>query len=450
MRARKGAPTKWVNWTMYRRDAVTVLYDALTGDEDARVCKDIPEAACRELPGNFFRHLSSFTLTKIGDELASARLILPWLLTLTGAPAWMAGLLVPIREAGALLPQLMVAALIRRQPVRKGFWAAGSFLQGVSILTIAAAGISLSGASAGWAVVGLLALFSLARGVCSVAAKDVLGKTVSKERRGTLMGWAGSVAGAVTLGVGLWLGSGYGVLEGLGTVCAVLAAAGVFWLVAGTIFSTLREEPGATEGGGNAFTAAISSLSLLRTDASFRLFVITRALLLGSALLLPFYTLLAGRFASDGLTGLGGMIVAGGLAATVASPLWGRFADRDSRGVMGGAALMAVFTAAFVLAMLWAESAWLASPWLWSTIFFLGAMSHAGARLGRKTYLVDLATQDNRAAYTAVSNTVIGVMLLAFGGASALLQLAGTGVVIAALATSTLAAALMSRRLPAT
>ena len=40
---------------------------------------------------------------------------------------------------------------------------------------------------------------------------------------------------------------------------------------------------------------------------------------------------------------------------------------------------------------------------------------HGGVRLGRKVYLVDMASSDNRAAYVAVSNTVIGVMML-FGG----------------------------------
>ena len=40
---------------------------------------------------------------------------------------------------------------------------------------------------------------------------------------------------------------------------------------------------------------------------------------------------------------------------------------------------------------------------------------HGGVRLGRKIYLVDMADADNRAAYVAVSNTVIGVMMLVGG-----------------------------------
>jgi hypothetical protein len=40
---------------------------------------------------------------------------------------------------------------------------------------------------------------------------------------------------------------------------------------------------------------------------------------------------------------------------------------------------------------------------------------HGGVRLGRKIYLVDMASGDNRAAYVAVSNTLIGVLMLAGG-----------------------------------
>ena len=33
------------------------LYDQATGDEDARVCKEIPDEACVEQPRNFFAYL---------------------------------------------------------------------------------------------------------------------------------------------------------------------------------------------------------------------------------------------------------------------------------------------------------------------------------------------------------------------------------------------------------
>ena len=56
-----------------------------------------------------------------------------------------------------------------------------------------------------------------------------------------------------------------------------------------------------------------------------------------------------------------------------------------------------------------------ASPWIYALLFFVLSLAHTGIRVGRKTYLVDMAPADERAAYVAVSNTVIGVVLLLSG-----------------------------------
>ena len=86
----------------------------------------------------------------------SARLTLPWLLGALGAPTAFVGFLVPIREAGVLVPQLMVAAFIRRMPIRKTVWMAGALLTAGALVLMALSARSLSGATAGWALVGLL------------------------------------------------------------------------------------------------------------------------------------------------------------------------------------------------------------------------------------------------------------------------------------------------------
>ena len=43
------------------------LYDLATGDEDARLCCDIPDEQCREQPKSFLRQVSAHALSKIGD-----------------------------------------------------------------------------------------------------------------------------------------------------------------------------------------------------------------------------------------------------------------------------------------------------------------------------------------------------------------------------------------------
>ncbi len=430
---------------MYHKNRIESLYDLVTGDEDARVCRDIPAESCNDQPRNFFAYLVANVLGKIADEISSARLVLPWLVGALGAPAIVAGMLVPIREAGVLLPQLLVAARIRALPLRKPVWILGAGLSGVSLAAMALVAWSLQGAAAGWALLAALTVFSVARGLCSVAAKDVLGKTVSKSRRGNLMGIASGIAGVATLGVGLLLGVQRG--GDVATVALLLGGGALLWLPAIGAFAALREQPGATSGGGNALAEAIASLAVLRTDAGFRHFVLARALLLGLALAPPFFVLLAQQ-SSGSLAGLGMLVVAGGLAGSVSAPLWGRLGDRSARLTMALAAAFGglVCTATWLAAM--RMPSLLADELAHAVLFGAVSVAHGGVRLGRKVYLVDMASGDNRATLVAVSNTVIGVVMLLAGSIGFLGDAWGAAAVIGILGLLSLGAALYATRLP--
>ncbi|HSF93743.1 MAG TPA: MFS transporter, partial [Thermohalobaculum sp.] len=322
------------------------LYNRITGDEDARVCKDIPEAACNDQPRNFFAYLAANLLGKVADEIASAKLVIPWMFGALGVPAFFTGLLVPIREAGVLLPQLLVAAAVRHLPVRKIVWMLGALLSAASLFGMAWAALALADRAAAWVIVLMLVAFSLARGICSVSAKDVLGKTISKSRRGTLMGWSASLSGLVILALGAWLAVFDPAASGIGVFAALLAGGGLLWIVAALAFAAIEEQPGATEGGGNAISVAVQQLGLLVRDRPFRRFVTIRGLLLAVALAPPFYVLVAQQNTDAGLAGLGALIIANGLASSISSPFWGYLGDRSSRSVMalaaGGAGTLAL------------------------------------------------------------------------------------------------------------
>ena len=154
------------------KDTLDQVYSLIANEEDARVCTDIPDEACREVPRNFFLILGSNVLTKLGDLLISPKTVLAWLLSAIGAPALVAWL-VPIRESGSMIPQMVIGAWVRRKPVRKWFWTLGSFGQAASVLGMAASVWFLEGYAAGAGVVGALVLFSLARGFCSVGHREV-------------------------------------------------------------------------------------------------------------------------------------------------------------------------------------------------------------------------------------------------------------------------------------
>ena len=418
-------------------------YELLTNEDDGRVCRDIPEALCDQQPRSFATHVVSLSLTKTGDGLADVKLVLSWLLTALGAPAGVIGLLVPVREAGALLPQLVTAGWVRSLPVRKWIWIGGSVAQGLAVLAMATVGRTLEGDAAGWAVLGLLAVFAIARSFCSVSYKDVLGKTVSKSTRGTATGTAGTVAA-----VAVFL---YGALLALDVVPAsvavvttgLLVAAGC-WLLAAAVFATLPERRGATEGGGNALVVALDSIQLLRDDAPLRRFIATRALLTATALAPPFVLAIAGSTGGRGLGELGAFVIASAAASVSSTYLWGRLSDRSSRRVLIRASCIAAFalaaSAMVGLVELGDGVERLALP---ASLFVL-MIAYQGVRLGRSTHLVDMADEDTRARYTALSNTTIGVVLVAGSGFGGLAALTGPVVVLALFSAMCILAAVVA------
>jgi hypothetical protein len=84
----------------------------------------------------------------------------------------------------------------------------------------------------------------------------------------------------------------------------------------------------------------------------------------------------------------------------------------------------------------------------WGLIIILLTVLHSGIRLGRKVYLVDMASSENRSTYVAVSNTVIGIAMLAAGLVGILGDLFGTVAVLLVLGLLSFVAALRAKTLP--
>lgn len=124
------------------------------------MCLDIPEEACDEHPRNLGLHLASLTATKTGDGLVDPKLVLSWLVATLGGSAAAVGLLVPLREALSLLPQLFIGHRIRALPRRKFVWAGASFVQGVAVAGMGLAALRLEGPPAVWTIVGLVLVFA--------------------------------------------------------------------------------------------------------------------------------------------------------------------------------------------------------------------------------------------------------------------------------------------------
>ena len=423
------------------------VYEVVAGEEDERSCEAIPDEACREVPGSFVLNALNGASTKLAEQLASPGLVLPWLLGAVGAPAALVGLLVPVRRAGSLLPQLAVAARIRTRPLRKWFWVGAGLVQAAALAAMVPAILLLPATAAGLAVVAALGVFSVASGVGSVAFKDVMAKTIPRGRRGRLLGVRATVGGLLALaaagGLRMWVAEDDSLLP----YVALLAGAALLWILGAGFFAAIREVEGATGGGRNALEEARAGLHFLRRHPPFTRFVLARGLLLAAQLAVPFYALRAQELTGVEAGNLALFVMASSLAAVLSSPLWGRFSDASARRVMVAGGLWTAITIVLALSGTFLpENDW--SLLLYSLVFLSSGFAVAGVRLGRKTYLLDGAPDRERPLMVAVANTVVGILYAAAAVLGLMADQVGVAAVLGVLGGMAVLGTLMSWTLP--
>lgn len=398
-------------------------------------------------PRNFMLNLANGACTKLAEQLAGPNLVLVWLLQALGAPVWMLGLLMPIKQTGTLLPQMAAAGQIRRLPLRKWVWVGCGLLQALCLGGIIAAATFLSAVAAGWTTLSLFTLFCLASGTASIAYQDVLGKTISRGRRGRLLAARSLVGGFLTVGAGLVIRSIYTGADNINSIFVLLACAAALWSIAALLFATTIEEPGFSNSSRDMLQEARAGLEFSRIYPGFRHYIYVRALLLSVEIASPFFVLFASTRLNFGTEILGYLVIGVGFSQIISSPFWGKMADSTSKTVMRYSGLLGVGAIGLTLLLPSLSDNSLQLMGFILSFIFLG-LAEAGARLGRKTYLIDALPADDRPTYTAFSNTLVGCVALASAGLGALAQAFGAGAVLLLLALLALAASLICVKLP--
>ncbi|MBR09210.1 MAG: MFS transporter [Rickettsiales bacterium] len=422
------------------------LYEILTEDGEQRVCKDISEASCNETPGNYFLNAFNGFSSKLAEQLASPTLVIPWVFSLLGVPSFFSGLLVPVKNAGSLVPQLFVSGKIRRFSKRKYFWSGAALVQAIAMMSIALT-IHLENTSLfGWIVVGALTLFSIASGVASIAFKDVMGKTIPKGKRGQLLALRATGGGVLTTITGIVFYFFLTNTKDEEAYVWIFSIAAVLWLVASILFGLIHEEAGATDGGRTPVQELKNGLNILKNDNNYRRFLITRGLLLAIPLVQPFFILYAQENIGVDIKGLGLFVILTGVSNMISSPFWGKFADKSSKKLMIVTGVMAALVCGYSLLFEMFPKDW-QNIYTYSPVFILIIISYGGARMARKAYLVDYAPKDERPLYVSMANTSIGILILLSGMLSLIVNYFGIEIMVSFLAITMLLAALSAARL---
>lgn len=410
-----------------------------------------PEEVGPDAARNGLHILSANTLQSTADQLVNAKTVLPWLLTSVGAPAALVGLLVPIRESGSMLPQAELAGWFRRRRYRAPVWVAGAAGQAGAAAAMTVAALTLHGVLAGVAILVALGALALARSLSSLAGKDVLGRTVAKGQRGQLTGTAAAAGGGFGVAVGLGLRLGGGAQVGVTALVVLLAVATLLWAAAGGVFSRVDEPPATPEPGASGQAQPASQLhhlvQLVRSEPTFRRFVAVRTLLLVSALSTPFVVSLSVESGGAALRRLGTFVVAAGLASAVGGRFFGRAADRSSRRLMMAGAGTASAVIVVFLGLLTVPAV-RGFELVYPAVFLLLSLAHTAIRVARKTYVIDLASDERRVDYVAVSNSAIGALLLVTGALTSALALFGAQLALGLLAALGVAGVLLATTLP--
>lgn len=404
---------------MSKKKLSTRLYDYLSGHANAEKKIPLDQAAIER---NFFCHLWISLGNKLADSLISPRLILPWLLNAMLSPMWVVSLLVPIREAGALLPQLLVASILRIKKVRKWVWVKACVVLTLCGLVLMALSIVGEGSWGAVLVLITLTVLSLARGVTSITSKDVMAKTVDKSSRGHLMGWSTSIAGGITLLAGFVL-----ILltdqPSRPIVACLLLLATLGWAADILFCARLVEPDSEIEPSDKQKNTLVRAWELLVKDKQFFHFNVSRSLLLSSALALPYIAVLGRQHSGASLDGLGILVLISGVATMIASPFWGKYSDYSSRNVMRDSGLVVAALCVLITLFGYLPAVLSASIWPYALAYGGVVIGEVGINIGRKTYIVNMGDGESRALYIALSNTITGILVLVLGALLALLSI---------------------------
>lgn len=388
----------------------------------------------REVRRSFWLNVFNGALFNFAGRLIDPPVVLTWFVSRLTSSNLLIGLVPPLGQAGWLLPQVFVSARVQRMRRKMPSYAAAAGIRFAAWLLLAAAVWWIE--TPALLLITFFALYTLAwiaAGLAGLAFFEVTAKTIPAWRRGRLFATRQLVGGLLSLGAG-WVVKAilthpalpfphdHAVLFLLYSIAIVPAM---------LAFISIREPPGTAVSERIGIREQLRrGWGFLKEDAVYRRYMLARATLGLADIALPFY----GVYAKDVLGAPEG-IIGWYLTARVASRLafnlpWGWISDRrGNRLVMrllslgyGLAALLAMALVAGV-EFFHLNGAWL--PFLVIPLYLIDGAIRPAQILAGSNFLLELAPEEERPLYLGLSNTLMGIVVLASGFGGLLVDLMG-------------------------
>jgi MFS family permease len=362
-------------------------------------------------------------LFALGDSLSSAGLVLALLVRQLGGSLALVGLLPALQIGGFLLPQMLVGGRLQAMPYKLLLYRRAAVARmsafGVLLLAIFAAG-SLPSNTSLWLIIICYSIFNFGGGTSTLAFQDVVAKVIPPRRRGSFFGTRQLLGGLLTFAlVGplvRWLLSDASPLPfpynygALGVLAWISMSIGLF------AFAIVKEPPQTQLGKRMRVIEGLRRApAIMRANANYRWFIISRMLTRVGQIAEPFYII----YATEALglpPGVAGVFLAvRAISGALSNLLWSRVSERQgTRRLILLTGVLIVLAPALALAGPALSAALgLGSSGLliaMGLVFLVAGVATDGAGIAGNTYLLEIVPEAERPTYIGLANTTLGVV----------------------------------------
>ncbi len=402
----------------------------------------VPRDALSTLAARHFRRNYALSILNGGvfgfvDSVISPYLVLSLFVHQLGGSSLLVGLLPAIYNGGWFLPQFLISHRLQELPYKKTVYNLASVVRAAAWAALILATFLVDGTHPTLLLILFFVFYTtynLFAGVAGAPFMDIVAKTIPVARRGTFFGRR-DLAGAA-----MAIGAGYLIELLLSPDVAppfplnfgwIFILAGVAIAIGLGAFAFVVEPPESASVSRITFREQLrAAQSLWRTRYIYRRYLLTRIAFAAADIATPFYAIYATTVLQIPAETVGLYIAFTTGAMLITNPLLSRLSDQR-----GHRLVLLIATAGMVAAPILALLFGLlpGGPWLgipFGVVFVLIGISRTSGNIANPSYLLEIATADERPLYIGLTNTVLGIATLLPIAGGVLLDLAGFNAIL--------------------
>ncbi|MBK8833759.1 MAG: MFS transporter [Anaerolineae bacterium] len=374
---------------------------------------------------NYALHLGNGALTALGDAMTNNVVMTSFASQLTSSNVVIA-LLVLMKDGGWFLPQYFVAPWAERLPLKLQIYRGTTAIRMATWAAIVLMTLFIPDRSTLlWAFFAGITFIAMASGVAGLPWQLATAKIIPAEKRGSLFGmrqFLGSILGlAGGAAIALILSGNLG-LDFPRNYALIFALSALFMLGGYALFGMVVEPPDPPLKTVTSLGALFGrARAILSGDPRYRAFLLLRSLLFLGNASVPFITVYARRAHGAGDAYFGLVAVVTLVVGLLANLLWGRLSERrGNRFVLGVVGACGAATCASLVGLAVAGLANETAQALLIAPFILSTMATTGIGVVGSPMLMDITPANDRVHYFGLTNTLLGVVMLATAGVGAI------------------------------